>query len=531
VERALVLRLDEKELGEVTRRRLQHGKGSPAPSTRVAIYTRKSTEEGLDQEFNSLDNQRQAVEAYVESQRGEGWVALPDSYDDGGFTGANTDRPAFRRLMEDVEAGRMDIVAVYKIDRLSRSLTDFARIMETFERHGVTFVSITQQFSTTTSMGRLTLNILMSFAEFEREMISERTRDKIAASRRKGMWVGGRAVLGYDVKDKRLVVNRDAAAQVQEVFRIYLDHGSLLATVQELNRLGWRTRTRKAWDKGNLRALLTNVLLIGKVRYKDEIHEGVHDAIIDQETWDAVQRQLRQGARSTNAATRNKWGALLKGLVRCGACATGMTHHYTSKGSRRYRYYVCDTALKRGASACPGSRVAAIDLEAFVVDSIRAIGRDPALIAETLAAARREAQRRRPELEAEARRLEQERQRLVQDRENLIDAIAQSGSAAGTLARRVGETDELLARVVDRLAETRAELLATTRDTVDEADLAAALAAFDPVWDELIPREQARVLGLLIHAVTYDAAAAEVAITFHPGGVRDLASRNGRASA
>jgi site-specific DNA recombinase len=208
-----------------------------------------------------------------------------------------------------------------------------------------------------------------------------------------------------------------------------------------------------------------------------------------------------------------------------------MPHHYTAKGSRRYRYYVCDTALRQGAAACPGSRVAAIDLEAFVVDCIRAIGRDPALIAETLAAARREAQRRRPELEAEARRLEQERQRLNQERENLLDAIAESGPAAGTLARRIGETDEIAARVVDRLTEARAELLVTTRDTVDEADLAAALTAFDPVWDELIPREQARVLGLLVQRVTYDAAAAEVAITFHPGGVRDLATRSGRASA
>jgi site-specific DNA recombinase len=515
----------------VTRRRLQQGKGVPAPSTRVAIYTRKSTEEGLDQEFNSLDNQRQAVEAYVESQRGEGWVALPDRYDDGGYTGANIDRPAFTRLMEDVEAGGVDVVAVYKIDRLSRSLLDFTGVMQEFEKRGVKFVSVTQAFDTTSSLGRMTLNLLATFAQFEREMISERTRDKIAASRRKGMWVGGRAVLGYDVKDKRLVVNRDAAAQAQEIFRTYLDHGSLLATVQELNRRGWRTRTRKAWDKGNLRALLTNVLLIGKVRYKEEIHEGVHDAIIDLETWDAVQRQLRQGARSGSAATRNKWGALLKGLVRCGRCGTGMPHHYTAKGSRRYRYYVCDTAMKRGAAACPGSRVAATDLETFVVDRIRAIGQDPALLTETLAAARREVQRRRPELEAEARRLEQERQRLNQERENLIDAIAESGPAAGTLARRIGETDELIATVKTRLTDVRAELVAVAKDTVDEADLRGALAAFDPVWDELIPREQARVLGLLIHAVTYDAAAAEVAITFHPGGVRALATRSGRASA
>lgn len=503
----------------------------PASTVRVAIYTRKSTEEGLDQEFNSLDNQRQAVEAYVESQRGERWIALPDHYDDGGFTGANTDRPAFQRLMEDVEAGRVDVVAVYKIDRLSRSLLDFTTTMREFEKSGVKFVSVTQNFDTTSSLGRMTLNLLATFAQFEREMISERTRDKIAASRRKGLWVGGRPGLGYRIKDKRLILVEDEAVQVREIFGLYLQLGSLLAVVEELNRRGWVTRTGKPWNKTNLRTLLTRVVLVGKVPYKDEIHDGVHDAIVDQETWDAVQSQLRTNGRTGGSRVRNKWGALLKGLVRCGACGAGMTHHYTAKGVRCYRYYVCDRMLKEGAAACLGSRVTASDMETFVVGKIRAIGEDPKLVAETVAAAKREAERRRPELEAEARRLEVERQRIAQERENLLAAIAKGGAAGGALTRRLVEADDLGERIGSRLAEIRAELVAMSRDVIDEDDLRAALATFDPVWEQLVPRERARILALLISGVTYDATAGEVAIAFHPGGVRSLATPQGRASA
>ncbi len=205
------------------------GKPRGASTYRVAIYTRKSTDEGLEGEFNTLDAQRQAVDAYVRSQRGEGWVALPERYDDGGYSGRNTDRPAFRRLLRDVKEGKVESVAVYKIDRLSRSLADFAKIMDLFEHHGVTFVSVTQQFNTTSSMGQLMLNILMSFAEFERQTIAERTRDKMAAARRRGLWTGGQPVLGYDVRDKKLVLDEEEAEKVRTVFDRYLPRGSLLA--------------------------------------------------------------------------------------------------------------------------------------------------------------------------------------------------------------------------------------------------------------------------------------------------------------
>jgi len=267
---------------------------------RCAIYTRKSTDEGLDQEFNSLDAQRESAEAYIASQRHEGWVCLPDRYDDGGFTGGNMERPALKRLFTDIEAGNIDCVVVYKVDRLSRSLLDFARMMELFDKHVVSFVSVTQQFNTTSSMGRLTLNILLSFAQFEREIISERTRDKMAAARKKGKWVGGMPVLGYDVDSRggRLLVNEEEAVRVRAIYELYLEHQALLPVVQEIDRREWRTKrwvTKKGYERGgkpftknSLFRLLTNIIYTGKVNYKGVVYPGEHDQIVDTETWSRV---------------------------------------------------------------------------------------------------------------------------------------------------------------------------------------------------------------------------------------------------
>jgi len=280
---------------------------------RCAVYTRKSTEEGLDSDFNSLDAQREAGEAFVASQRSEGWACLPDRYDDGGFTGGNMERPALQRLLADIQAGKVDCVVVYKVDRLSRSLLDFARIMETFERHGASFVSVTQQFNTSTSMGRLMLNVLLSFAQFEREIIGERTRDKMAAARRRGKWIGGTPPLGYDInrEAKKLVVNEDEAALVREMFRLYARHRSLQEVVSELDRRGARTKMwtsgkgkrhgGKPFDKPAVRRIVSNVVYVGKVCYAGEVYEGEHPAIIDQETFDLAMGVLRQNGRTGGA--------------------------------------------------------------------------------------------------------------------------------------------------------------------------------------------------------------------------------------
>jgi len=359
---------------------------------RCAIYTRKSTEEGLEQEFNTLDAQRDSAEVYIRSQREDGWVALPDRYDDGGYTGANMERPALKKLLQDVRDGLVDCVMVYKVDRLTRSLLDFARIMEVLDKHGVSFVSVTQQFNTTGSLGRLTLNILLSFAQFEREMIAERTRDKMSAARRKGRWVGGIPMLGYDLSDRgaRLVVNDDEAARVRAIFDLYLEHGSLIPVVQELNRRNWRMKewtTRKGtlsggkpFIKNRLYNLLTNIVYIGKIEHGGQIYDGEHEGILDPEVWKRVQDRLRFNGRTGGRQVRNKYGAVLKGILRCGSCETGMAHTYTQKAPNKlYRYYACVNAHQRGYDQCQTRSVSAPQIEQAVVDQIRGIAANPSV--------------------------------------------------------------------------------------------------------------------------------------------------------
>jgi site-specific DNA recombinase len=354
---------------------------APAPRVvRCAVYTRKSTEEGLDQEFNSLHAQRESAEAYIKSQKQAGWVCLPEHYDDGGFTGGNLDRPALKRLLADIDKGLIDSVIAYKVDRLSRSLLDFAKIMETFEKRQVAFVSVTQQFNTATSMGRLVLNVLLSFAQFEREIISERTRDKIAAARRKGKWVGGQPLLGYDVQGSKLVVNEEEAVRVRAIFELYLKHQGLIPVVQELERRGWLTKrwqTRKGhfrggqrFTKSSLHHLLTNPVYLGKVKYKKEVHPGEHQAIISPDVWQQVQDLLHQQSPGTTARTESH--ALLKGILRCKPCGFAMTPAFTSKnGGNRYRFYACVNALKRGRQVCPSRYVPALEIERMVVEQIQ----------------------------------------------------------------------------------------------------------------------------------------------------------------
>jgi DNA invertase Pin-like site-specific DNA recombinase len=346
-----------------------------------AVYTRKSTQEGLDQEFNSLDAQRSAAEAFIQSQ--PGWVCLPRHYDDGGYTGGNMERPALQRLLADIDAGEIDVVVCYKLDRLSRSLLDFARMMERFEDRGVAFVAVTQQFNSATSMGRLVLNMLLSFAQFERELIAERTRDKIAAARRKGKWVGGVPLLGFDVDPvtRRRVVNAAEARQVRAIFELYLEYEGLVRVVQELERRGWKTKrwtTRKGHVRGgqpftktSLRQLLTNVVYTGKLRYRDEVHDGEHDALVAPAQWQRVQELLR--ARRV-ALRRGRTDRPLKGLLRCGACERSMCPSISAKDGRRYHYYVCTQAQKRGWNACPSKAVPAGIVETLVFDHLRQNG-------------------------------------------------------------------------------------------------------------------------------------------------------------
>lgn len=346
---------------------------------RCAIYTRKSTEHSLELEFNSLDAQRDACEAYIKSQASQGWKALPQHYDDPAYSGGNLDRPALKKLLADIEAHKIDVVVVYKIDRLTRSLADFAKLVEAFDARSISFVAVTQQFNTTTSMGRLTLNVLLSFAQFERELSSERVRDKIAASRRKGKWTGGTVPLGYDAKDKKLVVNKAEVETVRTIFRRYLELQSFSRLVADLDRRGIVTKRRSTkavkfnggipFTYGPLAHFLKNRIYLGEVHHAGKWFEGEHEAIVDRTTFEQVQRLLATKANGRKAK-RSDSGALLMGKLYDDK-GNRVSPSFSSKNGVRYRFYV-SSALLRGRKAAAGSigRVAAVEIESAVLSAV-----------------------------------------------------------------------------------------------------------------------------------------------------------------
>jgi site-specific DNA recombinase len=395
---------------------------------RCAVYTRKSTEEGLEMEFNSLDAQREACEAYIASQKAEGWLLVPDRYDDGGFSGGNLERPALKRLMADIEARRIDIVVVYKIDRLTRALMDFAKLIEVLDRNAVTFVSVTQAFNTTTSMGRLMLNVLLSFAQFEREVTGERIRDKFAASRKKGMWMGGWAPLGYDIKDRKLIINNVEARHVRFIFERFAQLRSVTKLIPILAAEGIKAKSGKRIEKGYLYRIISNPVYVGEAVHKGTSYPGEHEAIIGHPLWQRVQDILKESPRRRAANSRARTPALLKGLI-FGPGGTAMTPSHTRRNGTLYRYYIDMDVLKRGVPPGPVSRIAAGDVERAVIDQLRAILRAPEIVVRTWRTARRKA------------------------------------------------------------------------DDITEAEVREALEQLDPLWDELFPAEQARIVQLLVERV------------------------------
>ena len=420
---------------------------------RCAVYTRKSTDEGLDKEFNTLDAQREACESYIASQRAEGWVLVRDRYDDGGFSGGTLDRPALKRLLADIEQGLIDVVVLYKIDRLSRSLMDFAKLVETMEAHGVTFTSVTQSFSTTTSMGRLTLNILLSFAQYEREIIGERIRDKVAASKARGMWMGGKVPLGYDVRDRKLVVNEPEAARVRRVFELFVEAGSGVETVRRLQAEGVTAKSGRPLDKGDVYKLLNLRTYIGEVTHKGNVYRGEHEAIVPRDLWDRAHAILQVSPRKRAAQNRQHAPALLKGLI-VGTDGRALSPTHCRKGGRLYRYYVAQRVLKAD-TIVPDHivrRISAAQIEGAVIGQVRALLRQPEIVVGTWLAARREA----PDL--------------------------------------------------------------TEREVRD------ALHRLNPVWDELFPAEQARIVRALVERVVVGPNGADIRLRVEglAGLVKDL---------
>ncbi|SFB95221.1 Site-specific DNA recombinase [Tropicimonas isoalkanivorans] len=361
---------------------------------RCAIYTRKSSEEGLDMEFNSLDAQREACEAYIASQKSEGWVATRDRYDDGGFSGGNLDRPGLKQLLADIDDGLIDVVVVYKIDRLSRALMDFSKLVEVFDRNGVTFVSVTQSFNTTTSMGRLTLNILLSFAQFEREVIGERIRDKVAASRKRGIWMGGYVPLGYDVQDRKLVINEAEAASVRRIFERFVELGSATMLAKELRREGFRSKQGTLIDKGYLYRVLRNRVYRGEAVHKGKAYPGEHEAIVSDKLWDQVDVILQGNRHARSSNSRMQTPAPLKGLIFTDTGAA-MTPTATKKRGKLYRYYVSMDVIKNRTTEddcgdLAPTRLPAGMVEDAIVTEVRRILQTPEAVTQVLAALKRD---------------------------------------------------------------------------------------------------------------------------------------------
>ena len=425
---------------------------------RCAVYTRKSSEEGLDQEYNSIDAQRDAGHAYIASQRAEGWIAVADDYDDPAFSGGNMERPALKRLMADIEAGKIDVIVIYKIDRLTRSLADFSKMVEVFERQGVSFVSVTQQFNTTTSMGRLMLNVLLSFAQFEREVTGERIRDKIAASKRKGMWMGGIPPIGYDVANRRLIPNEAEAKTIAHIFQRFVELGSTTKLVKELRLDGvtskaWttqdgRVREGKPIDKGLIYKVLNNRTYLGELRHKELWYQAEHPPIITKSIWDDAHAILSTNGRVRATTTRAKTQYLLKGIV-FGSDGRAMSPFQTAKqNGRRYRYYVPQRDIKEHAGASGLPRMPAAELESAVLEQLRGHLRSPDVVKEVLP----QAQKYDP--------------------------------------------------------------------TLDEAIVTVAMKRLDDVWDELFPAEQMRIVRLLVRQV--NVSPNNMSMDLHPTGIQRL---------
>ena len=426
---------------------------------RCAVYTRKSTEEGLDQDYNSIDAQRDAGHAYIASQRAEGWVAVVDDYDDPAYSGGNLDRPAMQRLLQDIQQDKIDVVVVYKIDRLTRSLMDFSKMIEVFERHGVSFVSVTQQFNTTNSMGRLMLNILLSFAQFEREVTGERIRDKITASKKKGLWMGGIPPLGYDVKNRHLIINPTEASLIQRIFTRFTDIQSTTRMYQELQKEGitsksWTTqdgrfRPGKPIDRGLIYKILNNRTYLGELRHKNQWYPGKHEPIIHQTLWDSVHQILATNRHVRGNQTRAKIPFLLKGLL-FGEDGRALTTWSSApkKSGRRYRYYLSarDSKEYSGSSGLP--RFPAAQLEHIVIEHIRTLVKAPPL------------------------------------------------------------------------TQNIAQIISTQGYSMDEAQVTIALNQIEQIWEQLFPQEQTRILQLLVEKiiVTPD----QLDIRLHQNGLEKL---------
>jgi site-specific DNA recombinase len=495
---------------------------------RCAIYTRKSTNENLDMDFNTLDAQREAGEIYVKSQALQGWEVLPRHYDDGGFSGGTMERPALKQLLKDIHAGLVDCVVVYKVDRLSRSLLDFARMMELFDAKGVSFVSTTQEFNTASPMGRLTLHLLLSFAQFEREMISERTRDKMAAARRRGKWIGGPPVLGYGIDRllRKLEVIPEEAAQVRTIFELYQSMRSIRAVTNHVNALGWKKKTYKTkggktpgggpFDDNTIHRILRNRTYVGCVVYKGEVYDGEHDAIIDTETFEQVQTLLKTNKCGRGPRRQRNFEYILQGVLHC-ACGEPMTTvNGTSRTGTIYRYYRCFAQSRKRDSDCTHPRVAAAEIEPAVIEKLRQVCAGPVLtdeVAKRLVEGKKESgQAITSERDVTQKKINE----LSKEAKDLLAFVRNSGGKAGaTVSDRLAEIELLLDQERLKALELDERLRGFNGAVLQLQRSLDLLDHFSDVWEVLVPEERCDLVKLLIERVDVDVPKGKLTVSFY----------------
>ncbi|MEL7499066.1 MAG: recombinase family protein [Planctomycetota bacterium] len=494
---------------------------------RCAIYTRKSHEEGLDQEFNSLDAQRSAAESYIQSQVHEGWKPIATRYDDGGFSGGNIERPALSQLMEDIRYGLIDCVVVYKVDRLSRSLLDFSKLVALFDEHNVSFVSVTQQFNTTTSMGRLTLNILLSFAQFEREIIGERIRDKKLATARQGKYIGGQPKLGLDIIDRRYVVNEDEAKLVRRIFKMLLELASCRKVADKLNAEGlltkrYETKTGKTfggtkWIGRRVYDIVTDQKYIGKIVHKGVAYDAEHKAIVSKNQFDAAQNMLAKNKTYTHKHQKQRF-ALLRRMLRCGECGSFIMPAWTKNHGREYRYYTCAKKVKKGYKKCSLPTLPAGEIETLVVDQLREFLRHPEMIAHTFREVASCAAKSK--LAKEDPRLEELHGRRQTTERAIRSLLALDDPDSAFLQTELQRFHAELKVINHSITEIESEPNVGRRHHLN--DVLDSLKRLDGVWEHLVADEQQRVLNLLIRDISVNKK--EIKVRFRSEGIEQIAS-------
>jgi len=496
-----------------------------------AIYTRKSTDENLDKNFNSLDSQREYCQSFIKTREPQGWQVYEQVYSDPGFSGGSMDRPGLQQLLRDARKRKFQVVVCYKYDRLSRNTGQFLHMLELFEKYGIAFASVTQPIDTSSSVGRLMRSILMDFAQFEREIISERTRDKLAAMAKKGMRTGSCPLLGYDIDktDKHAVVNQEEAKVVQFIFRTYLKLKSVRAVVKLLNAKGYRLKSwigRDGKQKGggpftkpNLLYLLKNPFFIGKIRYREHIFQGLHEAIIDEGTFADVRKYMGRNFKIRKSVNRNKHHFLLKGLVRCAACDSIMTPNFAySHTGERYFYYKCSSVNKMDKTACPARSVPAKELDSFVVRKLGALGKDTAFVEEIVKQARDVPGQKLIAKRKEKQILASELGRLKVQRSNVLDYLGQHapGPESKAFMDRLGVVSQREEEIEPKLKQLDAEISALENQQIEAELFRRNMLGFVEVFENLEPFEQTEFMRLLLREVVFDKAKNEISFDLIP---------------